>query len=248
MRKILIFGDSHSIFYKTSHLEPNNILQENSILGYEVERIGFDGGSVRGVGRRKFSTLNVADKILDHVSSEDIVVLIFGQVDMELGFYFRQYVKQVDETVDVFIFDCIESYRVLIEQIKEKTNFIIIKGINMPVIAHRWSAIKYTKRVVTENISDQDEIEKTFNNLKKNFPDILKRIQMAKDFNLALEKMCLDLKIEYFDINKETCYPNGFVREEFVSIFPDIHLLKSLRVLQIHFDCLKNIIKNKLIR
>ncbi len=241
--EVLVFGDSHSSYYEIGKLLPNHIIKNDSILGYKVKRFGFPGASVKGVGRRD-SSLNITDKILEKIGSDDIVVLVLGQVDIELGIYYRRFVLEINDTQEVFVKDCMLNYRILIDKVRQKAKGVIIKGINMPINIDRHRAIEFTKRIITENLKEKHEIDRAYTNLNKGMPDILERIAMAQRFNNALQEMCIELEIEYFDINKEICYPVGMVREEFIAYELDTHLILSLKIIQIHFSQLKIAIKN----
>ena len=246
MKKILIFGDSHTYYYNIKNLPSNHIITSSSILGYKVERIGFPGASVRGFRNKAKSTLNLTDTIIESIGSNDIVVLAFGQVDIELGIYYRRFIKNSKETPSKFIEDCIESYKNLIQTAKKKSKYIIIKGINMPVMIDKFRAIEFTKQIITENQEMQFEIEESYKKLQQGLPDIFKRISMAEEFNQSLQKLCIDFNIEYFDINNYICYPNGIVKEEFITSNIDIHLIGSLKTRQIHFTALGYAVKNSL--
>lgn len=248
MNKIVVFGDSHSHYYDVKKVSSSHVMRDTSIYGYEIERIGFPGASVKGFGRRKTSTLNLTDTIIQSIGSEDIVVLAFGQVDMELGLYYRRFVKDSNETLAEFIQDCLDSYKILIQATKKKAKHVIIKGINLPVMIDQSRAIEYTKRIITENLNNSSEIKIVFNNLQQRLPGIFSRISIAEEFNQVLELMCFELEIEYFDVNNDISYPNGIVMEEFISAVSDIHLISSLKIRHIHFRALKNIVKNVLMK
>lgn len=246
-KKILVFGDSHSHLYNKLGVLKKAKQYDSLIFGYGVTRQGFPGASLRGIGKTRDSTLNISEKILDTITSEDIVVLVFGQVDIELGFYFRKCVKNIDENADTFIKNCVDSYKVFIERLQEKTENIIIKGVNMPTIMNRQDAVKYTSKIIFENLTEKEDRVAASTKLRQVLPDILTRIEMSKKLNHALELACIELNVDYFDINEQTCHGNGFVREEFMSISPDNHLLASVGMLKIHFDCLKKAVKKLIV-
>lgn len=246
MNKILVFGDSHSHYYDITKVPSNHILRTKSILGYYVERSGFDGASVKGFGRRKKSTLNLTDEILHKINTDDITVLAFGQVDIELGYYYRKFVKDSDQSFLEFMKDCIESYKTLVLSVKKNSKHVIIKGINMPIMIDQIRAIQYTKRIITENLTSPIGIQTASKKLQQGLPGIFKRISMAEEFNQNLQRMCIEYKLEYFDVNEAICYSNGIVKEEFITSIADIHLIPSLKTRQIHFNTLRESIKKSL--
>ncbi|OGR06873.1 MAG: hypothetical protein A2511_17485 [Deltaproteobacteria bacterium RIFOXYD12_FULL_50_9] len=241
MTKIVVFGDSHTKFFgkeqTLSSLYHLGDFYENSICHI------YDGATIKGFGKRK-STLNIREKILGEIMQNDIVVLCFGQVDIELGIYFKKFVKCEDESLDDFLTVLIQSYQLLIDMVKPQAKEVIIKGVNLPVLIEHKKAVRYTHRIISENLSDKEEIQKTRQKLAKGFPGIHQRISFSKLLNEKLQHLARANGVGYFDINAKISYSNGLVKEEFIPAFFDHHLADTLQVRLIHWECLKNAVSS----
>lgn len=91
MRRVKIHGDSHSVYFKKtgiSHWTTSYPLKE-----YDTSCRSFDGASIKGLGRLR-STLRIRDVVVSEAKEADVLVLCFGQVDIELGFFYVNLVKK----------------------------------------------------------------------------------------------------------------------------------------------------------
>lgn len=234
--KILILGDSHSQYFRGD-------LTLSIEYGYKdfLDKIIchiFQSASIRGFGKRQ-STLNLSKSIVEKVKGNDCLVLCFGQVDIELGFFYKRIIKSENISIEDFVSECILSYEILLELVAPLVNKIIVKGINFPVIINRHKAIRYTNRIITENISDKDEANKSLARLMKFLPNIHERISFSAYFNQCLKVFAIKNGITYFDINKDIAYKNGLVKEEFIPTSFDHHIVDSIKARMIHLDNLK---------
>ncbi len=237
--KFKIFGDSHSRYF-TATKEVKSFLGINDNYCFEVNAI--PAASITGFGKRE-STLSVSDKIRKslHLADDDFfLVMAFGQVDVELGYYYKKYVKK--ESVDFFSYcnNLIDIYSDFLNNLPFEKKRIVCKGINFPTLVYnKTKAVMYTRRIVTENINDDDLIRDTLINMRQSWPSPLERTCFHILFNNMLKKRCDDLGIGYFDINDSLrCGSSGLISPSYVPSGNDHHIVDSLEVRCLHIRSL----------
>lgn len=246
--KVLIFGDSHSVYFNlTQELKDIN----ESFRGIETKVVKMTAATILGFGKRK-STLNSRDKFIDEYKSfkPDYVVFALGQVDIELGLYYRLVVKKEKIITSDYLSKLSEEYISSINEISQALNIdkskVVIKGINLSVLTKsRQKAINYTAKVVTENIENKGDISKYKEHLSHIFPSNYERIKIHMDFNEVL-KLKKDVKHKYFDINKDIVGPlkPGQCKAIFIPAYSDHHLLDSLYLRELSINKMIQVIVN----
>jgi len=236
MKKVLIFGDSHSSFFRP---QPLGSLWTGST--HEIKTQVIAGATIRGFGK-SVSSLNVKERIIEVANLGDVVVLCFGQVDIELGLYYRRVVKKVTESDHAFMLDCISAYQQLLDVLLSRSIGVVIKGLNYPALVSQDAAVKYTTKIIKSNISDEDEARQLTRKLKKELPGIMERINLTRQFNLMLHMLASQNGLPYFDINDHIAYPNGLIREEFLRSTADNHICDSIKTRIIHLECLNKVL------
>ncbi len=243
MKKILVFGDSHSVYFNvTPEIRYNIPILED----FQIKVVVLRGSSILGFGKRK-SSLNVHDIFLEHVRAEnpDYVVLALGQIDVELGYYYRRVVKSEGVLFNEFSSHLVNTYldkvNTLIEEKILNNVEIVFKGINSTCLTgNRKKAINYTKRIIAENVNSDEEGKTYLNILKETYPPSLERVNNHLRFNKVLREK-IGKRYRYFDINCEiTDSDTGFVRNEFLSSKLDHHLLDSIWIRTL---CVNKLIK-----
>lgn len=242
MSNIKIFGDSHSKFF----LREQTLARMYGLKHfYDSSTVYvYHGASVKGF-KNENSTLNLKDKIIKAIEPEDIVVLCFGQVDIESGINYKRFIKNEIFTDEEFINECVLSYSSLINIIKQRCKKLIIKSINFPVLIEYGKARRVYAKIIQSSIHnpiDKEIIQKKWN---REFPKIDIRIKLARRFNSEVEELCNKNSINYFDINNEIAYENGFIKEEFIPIIQDHHLADTIQTRKIHVDMLVNLLGDK---
>lgn len=234
--KILIFGDSHSRYFNLTH-ELCNI--EEKFKGITISVSTIPGLSIRGFGKRN-STLKSMEKLNSLIDKEspDILVFAIGQVDVELGYYYKKIVKSESITFDDYIKPIANEYFSQIEKIAHQKNIdnssIIIKGINHSTLTKfRDKAINYTSRIITENIEDVNKINIYKEKLSVNFPSSLERIANHTKTNEIYKNIAKSKDFKYFDINNEISN-SGFIHDHFLPTSQDHHLVDSIETRKIH--------------
>lgn len=246
--RILIFGDSHSSYFNlTDELK----LIDTSFAGVDIRVVKLPGATINGFGKRE-STLNTRSIFSEEFSTfkPDFVCFALGQVDIELGYYYRKIVKSEDVPMNNFISELCDNYIKTIKDIISQSNLtsnqVIIKGINLSVLTKsRLKAIKYTSRIINENITDKEKIKEYSEKIKNQFPSNLERYSSHVAFNIKLKEMILE-EFKYFDINDiiedKNCVGN--VDMKFIPTGFDHHLSDSLYIRKIHLSRLLNTIFN----
>lgn len=134
--KVAVFGDSHSAYFSITP-------QLRNVLGYNFSSLRVDlkkmkGATIKGLGRRK-SSLETNKRVVDFVSSPefssiDYLVLAFGQVDIELGYYYSRYVKGDDLGFELHCRDVVLSYKEFVKSLPVDVRRVVVKGVNVPVL------------------------------------------------------------------------------------------------------------------
>lgn len=243
--KFLIVGDSHTKYFGIS-----NQLRviDNTLRGITCIPKVIHGATVTGVGKLT-STLNVGADIPHWINAAapDFLVLNLGQVDVELGIPFRQYVQgdkgSIESRLDYFV----TAYMDYIQTLQMSAARIIVKGINLPVLCYdREKAVKYIVRIVTERFTDNTEDaakrESIVKDLKLTYASDLVRTDLAHLFNSKLRAACIDRGYGYFDVNEQLSdTETGLIAPRFIPSGFDHHIVDTLEVRSLHWRQLLNV-------
>ena len=148
------------------------------------------GASIKGLPRKE-STLQLNNIIKDKLKNNyDLVIFKFGQVDIDLGFWYTKIIKNNNITFLEYIDIIIKSYKEFILSLNIIN--LIIFGINLPSIFDNKTYINFTYKIIKKN---------TFNKikLKKYMPNIYQRTQNTILFNNQLKLLAKELNICYYD-------------------------------------------------
>jgi hypothetical protein len=241
--KILTFGDSHSkLLAITNELKEIN----PHYKGISSEVISLSGATISGFGKRH-STLNASQLFLDKVDKiqPDVLCFALGQVDIELGYYYRRVIKGNNVEFKVFSIELLERYIENIKLVTEKLGYskerVIFKGVNLPVLSNsRAKAINYTSKIITENVENSEERAMFREKLSKMFPSNLERAYYHIAFNESLKKYAQEVGMKYFDINSfvEDEHNKCTVDLKYIPAGDDHHLVDSLYMRIIHINAL----------
>jgi len=198
--------------------------------------------AISGFGKRK-SSLNSREIFVKEVNQFKPNVLCFalGQVDIELGYYYKKVVKGDDIDFNSFALALVDTYIkntiALINELGIDLHKVIFKGINLSVLTNsRMKAVNYTSRIITENISDRDSILEYKKKLNAAFPSSLERSYYHLKFNKALQEAAIASGMKYFDINSlvEDKDNKGLVDLKYIPAGQDHHLVDSLYIRSLH--------------
>ncbi|MAG87374.1 MAG: hypothetical protein CMB97_08430 [Flavobacteriaceae bacterium] len=236
--KILVIGDSHSKYF---NITPELRDCSPNTRGLSIRVIPISGATITGFGRRS-SSLDSYGTLVSQIEefSPDHVCFAFGQVDIELGYYYRKVFK--DDTVNYtdFIQDLVKNYinRTLDFVESHPKMSITFKGINLSTLTEsRNKAINYTSRIISENISDQEQKKYASQKLKALLASNLERNAAHLYFNQTLEKECENYNFGYFDVVSETSDLTSLTVNKFhIPSTDDHHLVDSLYIREIHIQ------------
>lgn len=238
--KILIFGDSHSRYFEKNK---KIITHAPWVKDLNIVLKKVPASTIVGLGRRR-SKLGLRDVIQEKILQNPNchVVFCFGQVDLELGYYYRRVVKGEDITYSEFISYLTSQYE---DFIKSFDNIkVIVKGLNLTVLKDRDFAVKYVSRIISENIDDKNEASMARNKLLESYDSFSVRNKATLDFNTEIKRICSENEWKYFDINYElSCYkPGKGIDDIYVPSGDDHHLCDTVQTRLLHLSCLKRIL------
>lgn len=231
---IKVFGDSHATIFK--NIKVNN---------FEIECKTISGASIVGLPRKK-SSLDVRNLIIDYLKNKnpDYLILNFGQVDIDLGFYYklvvqnrkfnkRKYIKKLIILYDIFINDILKYI------CKSK---LIICDINPPSLKTKESCYKYTKKIVFSK-----KIKETLENNNKlieKLEDIKVRTEFSECFNTYLKNYCENNNIKFLNTFYDFLGENKILLDKFTD--NDNHHIKGLKSESDYFNDTNIIFTKKL--
>lgn len=236
MMKALIVGDSHAKYFGVT---PQVKTLVPSLSGVDVQLEELRGATISGFGKRE-STLNAKRVVTDllEAQSPDVAILNFGQVDLELGLPFRQFVREDEVSVERHLVRFVETYQDFVSSLGSGRPRVVVKGCNLPVLCRdRRKALHYTRRIISENVSDPQEQAAVLARMRRDFPDDTARTAITEQFNGMLEGAMDGVGAAYFDLNERLRDPaTGLVAAEFIPSGRDHHLVDSITVRAMHWE------------
>lgn len=156
--------------------------------------------SIAGFRPQK-STLDTKRIITRRARMAQKLVLAFGQVDLELGYYFRKVIKEENITQTDYVDWLIGIYAAFIADLKFSTEHLAIKGVNLTVLGDPTFTHQYVKRIITERRGNH-----TFQNvaLSRVLLSESQQNSMHLDFNRKLKLLAATIGARYFDLVEET--------------------------------------------
>lgn len=243
--RVLVFGDSHTVYFGDAR---QVFGYNNDYKNISVECHVKHGAAIAGFGKRQ-STMNVKQQILDRLATNNynFLVLNFGQVDIELGLFYRKFVKNENLSFETHVDNIIKIYLDFIKSLPFDKKNILVKGINLPALCYskpKW--LDYINRIITENIVDTDEINLISEKMSHFYLDDHTRTNMNLLFNEKLKCELKKINVDYGDINDNLIDVNtGLISLDFIPCRLDHHLVDSVGVRNYHWNFLKNFITRK---
>lgn len=203
--RIAVFGDSHAaLFFRGGLTYPQ--LGIPRPVPYDVVRGGvITGGSVAGF-RPGDSKLDVKGKVLAQLPRLTHLVLAFGQVDLELGYYYRLAVKGEQTTPEEYVAWLAKIYRTYLEDLETGDCRVALKGVNPTALVPKGFAARYVSRIVLR-AGESDPAAA----VAAVTPYILRQDDqnaMHYAFNATLRGIARDLDMAYFDLVDALTEPN----------------------------------------
>lgn len=226
------FGDSHIQYLLSGNGFYNNFPEFKK---YKVDVNKYRAASALGLSRNN-SKLQVGDNIKEKLTSRDVCIFGFGQVDVELGYYYKRLYRNYALSHFDFCQQVVDSYVEFLKSIDSKVD-IVVKGINYSVLNSEAHAVKYISRIISaDDVNKNSMLER----LKCEVKSINERNNIHQFFNDLLKTEAEKNSWLYFDVNSDiiddkTCK----VRDEYVPGGFDHHLVNSMKVKYFHYNKLK---------
>ena len=197
---IYVFGDSHCLCFG----QGDTIIDNK----YNVQMLNRDSASARGLSNKN-STLNYSadiakfiylkksfgDKPNNSDETKNVYLFKFGQVDVQINYYYKLIVKKENVIKKIFFEEIINDYMYFVEQFSKSYN-VLICGINLPNSAH------YKEYLINcFNVKDEMEMKLVNSEISK-----ITLEEMNADtllFNELLKNACEHKSIKYFDLTYE---------------------------------------------
>lgn len=232
---IKIYGDSHAAYFNLTDKVRESYPRLKIIRNKDFKLSVAHGASVKGLGKKK-SRLNMAKVIGESIEIEDTLVLNFGQVDLELGFYYELVIKGKSVSPIAYVEELIRVYIKFLLEIRKKVKRIIIKGVNIPVFRYKNFALNYVGKIITENIKSEEDAARKKNILSSEILDIVEATNMSLLFNSLLKKFSENnSKIGYFDLTEFLISNDGKIKNEYIPSNFDHHIIDSLYIRNLHW-------------
>lgn len=239
-----VYGDSHAKFF----LNNQRFLYERLGFGspeslpISVEGQAINAASVAGFRPGK-STLRTKETIAAGIEEADRVVLAFGQVDLELGYYYRKVVKR-EPDLDTVAYPArlVDIYFDFIDSIGIESHRLAIKGVNLTVLTERLFTERYARRIVLKDVEGRG----LRRNLRLSILSEQEQNTMSLRYNDLLRAECECRGISYFDINDLIARPDddgevASIDPRYCPAEPDHHLVDSLDVRMMHIEALSQL-------
>lgn len=240
--EITVFGDSHSSFFFPAPFFAGRC-GYGFPLPYRVTGKAIHAASLAGF-RPGVSTLKVKETIAEALPSARHMVLAFGQVDLELGYYYRLAVKKENTNPADYVDWLLGIYRSFLGALDTGHCRMALKGVNLTALSPKLFAVRYVSRIVMEGrkIAQATADEMIL-------PHILPEIEqnrMHRAFNRKLADLARDLGHGYFDLNDQIS--DGPIQalaaaqprlgDHFKTGFFDHHLADTVVVRRMHYEAL----------
>lgn len=243
-----IYGCSHSMYFHTSDVALTRLRDLTTVpqIGGEV----IIGASVMGF-RPRASKLKTKEIVTDGAKQAQRLVLAFGQVDLELGYYYRRVIKKEDISPEGFIETLVGHYTDFVAGLPIEKSRIALKGVNLTVLENPDFTFRYTRRIITEEKSDlAPKTPRERRQMRFALRDALLPVQVQNAMHLAFNALIAHWAdrngARYFDINDAIARPDHTgKRDPELGLDPvfapsgfDHHLTDSLAVRAAHVQAL----------
>lgn len=229
---IKVFGDSHSRIFKKINLDK-----------FKIDVDSISGASLNGLCKIN-SKLNINQKIINYLKNNkpDFLILKFGQVDIDLNYYYKIVVKNENININNFVKNLIHNYIIFILNISNyiPLSNIIIFGINPPTLIDQKSCFNYTKRIILDNNNSIKFKQKLFNNIKS----IEIRTHFSIIFNHILKNQCFKNNIKFTNVFNDFL-ENNIISKKFTN--NNDHHIKGIENDKSNFNPTINLFKKSLI-
>lgn len=231
---IVVFGDSHCRYFEANKRVRHGV---SWLEGLSIDVHSIRGASIIGLGRKR-SKLKVFDTVHKNISKESVNVFCFGQVDLELGYYYRLILKDEQWDLAGFADFLLEHYVEFLSSLPLPSQNIVVKGINLSVLTTKNFALRYVHRVITENLDDKNDVRAARARLEAMLDTYADRCAAVVYFNNRLREIAQRHGWGYFDINDilSDGMPINGVADRFIQAIFDHHVVDSIEMRRIHLS------------
>lgn len=240
--RIRVMGDLHARYLVRAGKAQRRMLLQRAGVDTNRYSIGGDALAAASVAgfRPRSSTLDTKERIRAVIPETDVLGLAFGQVDLELGYYYRRIIKGEDIAPEGFVGWLLDIYRAFVEDLPIAPERIVFKGVNLTVFQVPDFSLEYISRIVMQE--GDPEVEDRIAALRGALLSEREQNAMHLDFNRRLAALAERMGAGYFDINDAIAArgPDGVRRPE-LGIDPahapggfDHHLSDSLEIRRLH--------------
>lgn len=243
-----VYGCSHSSYFHCNEPERKRLddSREWPIVGGKV----IASASVAGF-RPKASTLSTKEIITKGCVDANRLVLAFGQVDLELGYYYRNAVKGEAIKPRDYVDWLADIYAAFVSGIAFPKDNIAIKGVNLTVLTDPDFTFSYAKRIVSRRIPKQERPPYS-TKLRQEILSEDAQNEMSLHFNEKVQEFCADIGCRYFDVNdflakkdeNGIAQPKLGVDRTFIPGRTDHHIADSIPVREAHLSALLKAFKD----
>lgn len=231
---IHVFGDSHARFFFRSAFYIGR-LNLPLPLRYEIHGKTIPASSVAGFrpGDRK---LDVKDTIRAALPTAERMILAFGQVDLELGYYYRLAIKGETLTPESYVQWLLGIYRDFLDSLDLGDTQVALKGANLTALSPKPFALNYVLRIIESE--DRQDTQAAKDRLRPLILSEDDQNAMHLEFNAGLQRIAHAQGHSYFDLVRETKGPHKAaprLADRFRTAEFDHHLVDSVAVRRMHY-------------
>lgn len=243
MKHVHVYGDSHATYFFPKFFGYVR-------MGMDPREIKFEGQAIPAASVAGFrpgqSTLDTKTIISENAKKARYLVLAFGQVDLELGYYYRKVIKKEDTNPQKYVAWLSDIYETFVGTL-ELSEHVALKGVNLTVLSHLEFSHQYVSRIITER-TDKSEAEnaQAIKELKGEILSEQDQNAMHLEFNRNVSRIAEKNGIAYFDINDHICRtdpvsgirgPQMGLAPEYLPATFDHHIADSIKIRAIHIRC-----------
>lgn len=239
LMQIRVFGDSHAAYFLPSAacgmqrmgFRPRKLMVKGQAIG---------AASIAGFRPRR-STLQTKEIIRAALPEAEYLCLAFGQVDLELGYYYRKVIRQdAALTKEDFVAWLLELYEQFVLSLDFDRQAMALKGVNLTVLREPAFILRYVSRIVIKDMADPAPYRAALEALIMTESE---QNAMSLACNAGLRKICERHGMGYFDLNAALADPGDPASAPRLAdchrpaVF-DHHLADTLQVRALHIRAL----------
>jgi hypothetical protein len=231
---IHVFGCSHAKFFF-------NTPQALRRLGEPYASIDIEGRFLRAASvagfRPRRSTLDTKEAIQAALPQVNALCLAFGQVDLELGYYYRRVIKEENIVPQDYIDWLTSIYAEFVDALPLRSDQIAFKGVNLTVLSEPQFVYRYVKRTIKQ-ASDIDK-ETTAARLRSEIMSEEQQNALSLGFNESVRHLAARRGSRYFDLveaTRDRSSPKPRLAPVFVPAEFDHHFADSLEIRRLHLE------------